>query len=450
MQYKRNNRDIQKELGLPNQNQNDDTLIESARANLLAEASRCVSCGLCLPHCPTYRITLSEADSPRGRIAMISGVANERIPMNDRFKLHIDRCLTCRACEVACPNHVAFGRIIDEARSLVSVSSVDLSEKEVDQKKRGLRAVLERVFIAKPSRFDLIRPFIRLFQITGLQAGLQRLGFVKGTPFALLLSKLPSVHRYRYKWRAVYPAVGVQRGAVALFLGCVARLIDTETNLAAIFVLNRLGYTVHVPRTQTCCGALYQHSGRMDEAKALILQNKQAFADLKIDAIISTASGCGAHLVERSAQQPMEGFSAPVMDINQFLVEQDWSDVSFAPLPKKVAVHDPCTLRNVLRAASLPYQLLSHIPEIEVVALAGNHQCCGAAGTYFLDQPEIAESLLNEKIAALTRLHARYLVTSNIGCALHIASGLQHQKRQGSVIEVLHPVTLLARQMAIP
>ncbi len=425
----------------------NDSLIKPSQSSLLAETNRCVSCGLCLPHCPTYRLTLSEADSPRGRIAMINGVASQRIPMNTRFAEHIDRCLTCRACEVACPSHVAYGRLIDEARDMMTVSLSDLPKEIVVRKKNWFKNLLERVFIDKTKRFDLLRPLIHLFQEIGLQEKLQQSSKVKGTKLGLLLSKLPLIRFPFHGWQEVYPAIGRKREEVALFLGCVARLVDVETNISAIFVLNHLGYTVHVPRTQTCCGALYQHSGRITKAAYLIEQNRKAFAGLNIKAIISTASGCGAHLVESCSQNQVENFSAPIIDINQFLAEQDWSEVKIKALSKKVVVHDPCSMRNVLRTSIYPYQLLARIPDIEVMELDGNNFCCGAAGTYFLDQPEIAESLLSDKMIALAQsAETSYLVTSNIGCLLHLASGLRNQ---GEKIEVLHPVTLLARQIGI-
>lgn len=424
----------------------DDFLIKPSRSDLLAEANRCVSCGLCLPHCPTYRLTLSEADSPRGRIAMISGAASQRIPMNARFTLHIDRCLTCRACEVVCPNHVAYGRLIDEARVMMTIPPSGSTKRGVPRKRSWFRSLLERVFVDKPERFDVVRPLMYFFQRIGLQERLQQLSIVKGTRLELLLSKLPLIHFPFHGWQEIYPAIGRERGEVALFLGCVARLIDIETNISTISVLNNLGYTVHVPNSQTCCGALYQHSGRIAEATDLIQRNKKAFADLSIKAIISTASGCGAHLTEFCSLYQTDNFPAPIVDISKFLVEQDWSEVKITALPKKVAVHDPCSMRNVLRASSYPYRLLAHIPGIELVELAGNNFCCGAAGTYFLDQPEIAEPLLSDKMMALERTEANYLATSNIGCLLHFTSGL---RGQGKKLEVLHPVTLLARQIGI-
>ena len=419
-------------------------------ASLLAEANRCVACGLCLPHCPTYRITLSEADSPRGRIALMSGVASGRIPMNARFALHIDRCLTCRACEAVCPNHVAYGHLVDGTRAIMKKSSSALFKQDTVMQKSRLRILVEKEFIAKPTRFDALRPLLRLYQTSGLQAWVRKSGVLGKTKFAVLEAQLPLIgipcsapNKTTKLWQAIYPASGNSRGEVGLFLGCVARLADAATLNAAIFVLNRLGYTVHVPPTQTCCGALHQHGGDMPAAAHLARQNMTAFEGLNLHAIISTASGCGVQL----AESPFD-FSAKVIDISAFLEKAEgWNEVEISPLPHKIAVHEPCSLRNVLFAAAHPYALLARIPGACIAPLAGNDQCCGAAGTYFLDQPEMAKALLDDKMAALDQSGGRYLATSNVGCALHLASAL---RRAGSKIEVLHPVTLLARQMGMP
>jgi glycolate oxidase iron-sulfur subunit len=205
----------------------------------------------------------------------------------------------------------------------------------------------------------------------------------------------------------------------------------------------------------------------------------KAFNELDLGAIISMASGCGAQLseypVEPSSLPPAHDaqrhdaqwvngklsleapehqqaryFNAKVSDIGEFLAATDgWDGVTFAPLPHTIAVHEPCSLRNVLRASRPAYALLARIPEARIVPLGGNDQCCGAAGTYFLDQPEIAQALLRDKLAAVKASGARYLATSNIGCSMHIASGLRKGQETVSGIEVLHPVTLLARQMGI-
>ena len=453
---------------------------------LIAEANRCVACGLCLPHCPTYRITLSEADSPRGRIALMSGVASNRIPMNARFVLHIDRCLTCRACEAVCPNHVNYGKLVDGTRAIISSSSPNLLEEGAVTRKSRFRQWVEDEILAKSGRLDALRPLLRFYERTGLQKAVRKSGVLGKTKLAVLEGQLPPVGMpcslsgkggVTNTWQAVYPSIGNSRGEVGLFLGCVARLTDVATLNSAIFVLSHLGYTVHVPSMQTCCGALHQHGGDRQAAAQLARQNMTAFEGLRLNlhAIISTASGCGVQLTEYpicnasgtpehptlqplNAEEEQSGewlqskqavnFSAKVMDISAFLAKAEgWDDIKLQPLPHKIAVHEPCSLRNVLRGSSHSYALLARIPGAQIAPLAGNDQCCGAAGTYFLDQPEMARVLLRDKITMLDASGARYLATSNVGCAMHIASAL---RETGSEIEVLHPVTLLARQMGMP
>mgnify|MGYP003636348018 FL=1 len=226
-----------------------------------------------------------------------------------------------------------------------------------------------------------------------------------------------------------------------------------------------------MPSNQTCCGALHQHSGDIQMAAQLAQQNKMVFDGLNsVHSIVSTASGCGVQLADyyrgqaKKSGVPLAALEenhckdeaecgedkkvlSGITDISKFLATaKGWEDVEIAPLSYKVAVHDPCSLRNVLHDQAYAYTLISRIPDVQVVPLAGNGQCCGAAGTYFLDQPELAKMLLDEKVSAATDSDIRYLVTSNIGCSLHIVSGL---RETGSDLEVLHPVTLLARQMGI-
>ena len=417
---------------------------------IIDESNQCVSCGLCLPHCPTYRVLKSEADSPRGRIALMNGVANGRIALNARFIQHMDRCLTCRACEAVCPNSVSYGRLIDEARALIA----DQSKSAAAARKSNWRIALERLLLTQPTRLDRLRRLLHFLQKREWLGGLRKLGLIEKNRIFKFIAQLPVV-KFPYTapadeentasnsntWRPVYPAQGEKRGEVALFLGCVARVTDVATLNSSIYVLNRLGYTVHIPRDQTCCGAIYQHSGALEQAGALVQRNKKAFAEF--DAVISTASGCGVQLLESG----VAGEQGKVMDISQFLmVAKGWESIDIASLAQKILVHEPCSLRHVLREQAYPYQLIARIPGAEAVPLAGNDQCCGAAGTYFIDQPEIADILLQNKITAVKESKTQYLVTSNIGCAMHIANGLYEN---GIHVEVLHPVTLLARQMGL-
>jgi glycolate oxidase iron-sulfur subunit len=180
--------------------------------------------------------------------------------------------------------------------------------------------------------------------------------------------------------------------------------------------------------------------GEPEKAREFEERNLQAFADIKEETVISTATGCGTAL-----KNYPQDFAGRVRDISEFLVEAGgWEEAGITPLAEKVAVHEPCLMRNVLHCQDRPYELLSRIPGASIAPLAGNDQCCGAAGTYFLTQPDMAASLLADKIEAVKASGARLLASSNIGCAMHLAAGL---KAAGIDIEVVHPVTLLARQM---
>ena len=438
---------------------------EFSKNFIIDESNQCVSCGLCLPHCPTYRLLKSEADSPRGRIALMSGMANGRIPLNARFMQHMDRCLTCRACEAVCPNHVSFGHLMDETRALIN----EQSGLTTINRKSWVRMLMEKILLTRPERLDLLRQLFYLIQKGGSLSWLMKFRLFGESRILKLISQLPFV-KFPYSaiknkkyaasshWQEIYPAEGKKRGEVSLFLGCVARITDVATLNSSIYVLNRLGYTVHVPRNQACCGAIHQHSGALKQAAELAQQNKSVFGELTANIVINTASGCGVQLLESGVgmhhklsleSNNVENVQvlSSITDISQFLVAAEgWENVKILPLPQRVLVHDPCTLRNVLRDQTYPYELISRIPEVQVVPLTGNDQCCGAAGTYFIDQPDIADRLLDDKVSAIIDGEAKYLVTSNIGCSMHITYGLSEKKIN---IEVLHPVTLLARQMGL-
>lgn len=237
------------------------------------------------------------------------------------------------------------------------------------------------------------------------------------------------------------------KGKVSLFSGCASRLFDQETQRASLFLLNRLGYVVSVPQEQVCCGAMHQHEGRHETANDLAAQNIDSFARSQAEHIISIASGCSTHL--KSYPERLNGqsnqFASQVQDITTFLAAADWPRAyTFAPMEEKVLVHESCLQRNVLKQSASSYELLAQIPQLDVEPLQGNEFCCGAAGSHMLAQPDQADRLLSPKLDAAIQQQASLLVTTNIGCALHIQAGL---RERGILIEVMHPVTLLARQL---
>ncbi len=410
----------------------------STRSTLPGKTDLCVQCGLCLPHCPTYALYRIEGESPRGRIALIQGALTGALHADARLLALLDHCLSCQACEAVCPSRVPFGEIMDEARATLEPA------RHRTPAARLLRRGLLDGLVPHGAALRLAGRLLRAYQRSGLQAVARRSGLPGGLREAeALLPPLAPVRR----WRSRYAAQPPRRGAVALFTGCVASVADRPNLEAAVRVLTRLGFEVRIPRNQTCCGALHRHEAAPEAARRLARRNLEAFGDSGVP-IVSLASGCCAQLVRYGALLATpEGaaFATRVCDISRFLVESPWpTGVQPAPLHARVAVHIPCTLRNALRGQDQPYRLLERIPGLDVVPLGGGAHCCGAAGTHLLHYAEDARRLREPKLRAIRALHPRFVVTSNIGCALHLAAGL---RGEAQAPEVLHPVALLDRQL---
>lgn len=372
----------------------------------------------------------------------MQALARGDLPLSDRLESHLTRCLDCRACEKVCPSSVSYGLAFDAARELIESSR--------STRPAGRLITLLHWLVEKPRRVVNLRKFLRVYQRTGLQ----RLFRVSRLPQFLGLKELEaniSSLTPLISLAEIYPAVGNSKGHVAFFTGCLSSITDPQTIISAIRLLNRLGYDAHVPSEQGCCGALHRHHGLAAKATELMRGNLQTFSRTK-ETILCAASSCTATLKEYARYQTddesAERFSAIVTDLNQFLADIDWpSEVKFNPLNKRIAVHDPCSLTNILHQEKKPYELLARIPGMEIVPLPDNARCCGAAGTYHLTQASIARQLRAPKIDHLKRLAPDILVTSNPGCATYLAAGL---REAGLDIEVMHPVVLLEKQLQIP
>lgn len=399
--------------------------------NLLADADLCVKCGLCLPHCPTYNKTQNENESPRGRIALIQAWAGEHLETSKQLVEHIDNCLLCRSCERACPAVVPYGQLINNFREQIKTQ-------------RGSTlavSLLKKVSHSKAAE-HLAQSGLKFYQTTHLQKAARLLKL----PELFRMDKVDRLLPDYYEptpLQPYYPATIEARGNVGLFIGCMGSLLDHETVDAAIKVLTATGFNVLIPEQQTCCGALDLHDGDTETSRQLAATNCAAFADKRLDAIVSIASGCGSQLQEYQQTE----FAKKVIDISQFLIKSgcDLSD-QLAPLAASICLHTPCSLKNVMREEQGALKLLQQIRDIKIMPLPAAIQCCGSAGSYMLEHPKMAQGLLSDLLGAALKNRPEYLVSSNIGCALHISAGL---RERGIALKVLHPVTLIARQLKL-
>ena len=400
----------------------------------LADADKCVKCALCLPHCPTYRVTRDEGESPRGRIALMQGMATGALEASPRLAEHLDHCLACRACEAVCPAEVPYGKLIDAARQ-------ELSRRGYGEPK-GAR--LFAFFMGHTLLRRLAHRLLWLSGRIGFSNQLRRWHGLGSAGLRRRLELLPTVPKPR-AWRTEYLPRASSEQSVALFLGCVADITQPQVSAATILVLNALGVDVRIPKSQGCCGALEQHAGRKSGAARLARANLKALAGE--DAIVGTASGCLATLKDYPEILGVDavGFDKRVFDISDYISRHErFKKIEFRPWKAKVLVQNPCTLRNVLKTGAEIPGLLSRIPDLKVRTLSASRGCCGAAGSYMLTQAKQADAFADEFAIAIEKMDPDVLVTSNVGCSLHLTAALA---RRGITIPVMHPVEVLARQL---
>jgi glycolate oxidase iron-sulfur subunit len=404
----------------------------------------CVHCGLCTSACPTYVETGLEADSPRGRIYLMRNVIDGRIPLDETVKGHLDLCLNCRACETACPSGVQYGKLIEPFRIHLTRTGQQTQNLPWIQ-----RQVLELIFPSRARNRLALAP-ARLMQKTGVDWLLQKSGLLGLMPKSLrdMHGMLPRLRRHYGRMPEVMPAEGTKRARVGLFLGCVADALFPETNLNTARVLQKNGCEVWVPRSQGCCGALHYHAGQEEPARELAAENFKAFGFTtdewkQLDAVVVNAAGCGAmlkdygHLAHGDATAA--AFAGKVKDICEFLVTL--GPIKPAnPVKMRATYHDACHLCHAQKIRQPPRQLLELIPGLELVPLNETEICCGAAGSYNLTQPDMAERLGERKVRNILETKAEVVLTGNVGCILQIA---RHLKKESPAVKVVHPVDLL-------
>ncbi len=403
----------------------------------------CIHCGLCTSSCPTYVELGTEMDSPRGRIYLMRAVTEGRASASDpEVRRHLDLCLDCRACESACPSGVQYGKLIEPFR---------IHQAHMLPPSDNL-GVIERLNLfhvtphANRTRWALAP--VRFLQWTGLDRALERTGLLRWMPRSLrqMYEMLPALQSEHGRLPEILPAEGPRRARVALFLGCAADAIFPQTNLATARVLQRNGCDVLIPRTQGCCGALHYHAAQDAPARDFAMANMAAFDTDQVDAIIVNAAGCGAmlkdygHLFENTPQAgPAKAFADKVRDVSEFVKALGPIQPPH-PLPLTAVYHDACHLCHAQQIRKQPRELLEMIPELKLTPLPESEICCGAAGSYNLTQPEMAERLGRRKIGHILAMGAQAVFAGNVGCLLQIG---RYLRREHPDLWVAHPMDAL-------
>ena len=396
---------------------------------ILEQANKCVLCGLCLPVCPTFNESRREAQSPRGRISFARALAEDSLPANKPLLSSLAGCLLCRACEQACPSNVGFRKMMLATRAIIKKSAKSKTEHRLI-----IRLIL--YLARKPKYYFLL---VSVYEKSGLRWCLQKTRVLELLRLDHIDALLP-----------VYQPPVIQQGNISklpepslrlgLFTGCLSQSLDSQTSHAVRQIFNALNMELVAAGRPLCCGGL--SDSNINEFLA-------AFpADIKT--IISTVSGCTAELVENLAQHNNRDIN--LLDVSAFLSQQNFQPINFQPYEGLVAVHEPCSLRYPLAAEKFAYNLLKLIPGIRIMSMPENNLCCGGAGDYMFRQPVMAKKLRDNKLRALAMSQPALpdiIVTSNLGCATNLRAGLRGQDKlfKHKHIEVIHPITLLARQL---
>lgn len=411
---------------------NDQDLTLQLRHTLQQETDRCVLCGLCLAHCPTYKLTRNEAESPRGRVVMLQQLARENLSADSVLQEHIDNCLLCRACERMCPSKVNYSRILDSGRALL--------RQQTDHQPAALQQLLKTA--ARPTLSRLVGKALHLYQNSSLRSLAEKTGLLEHTGLAELERQLPT--RSRHHKHSKLSKAQEARGRVLLHPGCIGSGLEKDLQQSAANILQALGYELTILKKNPCCGALHQHSGEPANAEELARTNHQLFEQQQAEAVLVSSSGCLRQFADYATLYDLPE-TLPVYELSDFIAAQPWPEHLQATglNGEPVVLHQPCSQPRSKEDYQAMTTLLGHIPGLQLIPYP-DLGCCGAGGSHMVTRPQHAAAIREPHLEWLAVSGARILCTTNIGCALHLAAGLQSQ---GIELEVLHPLQLLERAL---
>ncbi|RZO87005.1 MAG: 4Fe-4S dicluster domain-containing protein [Oceanococcus sp.] len=377
----------------------------------IEQADLCVKCGLCAPHCPTYALSGMEPESPRGRIAMMTAIADGTVAPSDRAREHLDHCLSCQACEAVCPAKVPYLSLLDSHRAL--------HPPRAPRTQRWLQSILSGQRLR-----GLLRATLRLAQ--RLRSWLWPISrALRLTALRRQLSLLPQGRT------AALPAFA-RNAEVYIFAGCVGDLANAPAVKALLSCCRALKLKASVIPAGHCCGALAQHAGLPEQAET----RRARLSDLLDPSkpVLALDSACANQLRDSGWSQ--------VEEACHFLNRQHWPDQALRAPEQRVLIHQPCSQRNGLRQPKAARSLLQRVTGLELHDMPDT-SCCGAAGTHMLQFEQRADTLRESKLAACQAIKPTTLVTTNIGCAMHLAAGLRLHD-DAPLTTVCHPVELIA------
>lgn len=411
---------------------------------------QCMHCGMCLPTCPTYDATKLERHSPRGRIALMRAIADDRLEATKTFAEEMYFCLGCLACMTACPAGVNYAELFEAARA-----EVEAKELLKSPRRGAIRGFTVKWLFMDHRRLTTVGRALRLYQDLGIERLVRSSGVLK-----LLPRRLQELEAMTPRMQPAFsneliptvtPAVGARRARVAVLTGCAQDLIFSDVNRDTVEVLARNGCEVHTPPDQPCCGSLHAHNGEWALAQQLARRMIDLLPPERYDAIISNAGGCGSHLKHYGtllADDPAYAERAhlwdrKLKDVHEFLVPLGVvaPPAVAGELPMRVTYHESCHLSHGQKVVQQPRQLLKAIPGLQLTELPEANWCCGSAGIYNLTQPEMAGQLLERKVKHIRSTGARVVATANPGCLLQVINGCRDA---GLEVRVAHPITLLA------
>jgi glycolate oxidase iron-sulfur subunit len=412
---------------------------------------RCVRCGLCLPTCPTYVETLVETSGPRGRIALIKAVAEQRLDLlSPGFVHQMSECLDCRACEAVCPSGVDYGKILEPARTQI----VRAQSPARSWWARLGRAVLIGKLFGNMRLMRAAARCLKLYQRSGLRELIRRTGILRVLGLADMDALAPRISDRFFiprdqRFASATAPLDRKRATAFLHAGCIMHVAFAAWNEATVRVLNAAGVDVVVPRDQGCCGAITIHAGEMAHGRELAKRNIAAFERSGADVYVINAAGCGSalkeygHLFHDDAEWENRAlaFSAKVRDVLEYLDEIGLPDRMFGALRGVVTYQDACHLAHAQRITAPPRRLLAKIPGLELREMEESSLCCGSAGIYNVTQPEMAQRLQRRKAQRILEVEPEVVATANPGCALQMRNGLD--RAGAKQIAVKHVIELL-------